>query len=369
MFFPKKCVYCHANSIQIMLPVRKIAALFLLWAGITGCQKDTWGGQLSEQRHLTVLFSPGASFSGAGYDDTILKAVMESVAGNSQIKYHLLRPQTPDQARSLAQEWQGSAGENSALLLCGPEYNALASTLSPEKGRVLLLDSRQTFENGVSTLQLKRYGGAYLAGAMCVDFPKMWIFKALDGDRMMDTVAGGIADGYSATANQVAQVLVLSDSYQGTNMPDELFAHLYENRSDMGIDGDTMLVPVCGASRMGAYMFSNNMYFLSMGVGEDCSIFSNVLPFSLVYDLGGIVKDYIGHWLEGEPWPAHQDFGFSTGHVYIQYNPRYFERIPRYVNPIGFLLAGSCLFTQEQYMEWEARYRPIALEQEASHAY
>lgn len=255
------------------------------------------------------------------------------------------------------------------LLLCGVQYEALAPSLSPGKGRVLLLDSRQTLENGVATLQLKRYGGAYLAGAMCVDFPKMWIFKALDGDRMMDTVAGGIADGYSATANQVAQVLVLSDSYKGTNMPDELFAHLYEYRSDMGIDGDAMLVPVCGASRMGAYMFSNNMYFLSMGVGEDCSIFSNVLPFSLVYDLGGIVKDYIGHWLEGEPWPAHQDFGLSTGHVYIQYNPRYFERIPRYVNPISFPLGGSCLFTQEQYMEWEARYRPIALEQEASHAY
>jgi hypothetical protein len=152
-------------------------------------------------------------------------------------------------------------------------------------------------------------------------------------------------------------------------MPDELFAHLYTYRSDMDIDGDTMLVPVCGASRMGAYMFSNNMYFLSMGVGEDCSIFSDILPFSLVYDLGGIVKDYIGRWLEGEPWPAHQDFGLSTGHVYIQYNPRYFERIPRYVHLLSFLLSGSCLFTQEQYMEWEARYRPIALEQEASHAY
>ena len=219
---------------------------------------------------------------------------MESVSDNPQVTYHLLRPEAPDQARSLALEWQENAGENSALLLCGLQYETLASSLSSGKGRVLLLESPRPLENGVATLQLKRYGGAYLAGALCVDFPKMWIFKALDGDRMMDTVAGGIADGYSATANQVAQVLVLSDSYKGTNMPDELFAHLYVNRSDMDIDGDTMLVPVCGASRMGAYMFSNNMYFLSMGVGEDCSTFSKVLPFSLVYDLGGIVKDYIG---------------------------------------------------------------------------
>lgn len=352
-----------------MLFLKKIAALLTLLSIVTGCQKDTPGSQVPEQQSLTVLFSPGVSFNGAGYDDAILKAVVESMAEHPQVSHSLLRPETMDQARSMAQQWQENAGERSMLLLCGVPYEALAPSLSPGKGRVLLLDSRQTLENGVATLQLKRYGGAYLAGAMCVDFPKMWIFKALDGDRMMDTVSGGIADGYSATANQVAQVLVLSDSYKGTNMPDELFTHLYTYRSDMDIDGDTMLVPVCGASRMGAYMFSNNMYFLSMGVGEDCSIFSKVLPFSLVYDLGGIVKDYIGQWLDGEPWPAHQDFGLSTGHVYIQYNPRYFERIPRYVNPIGFLLGGSCLFTQEQYMEWEARYRPIALEQEASHAY
>ena len=339
-------------------------------AVLCACSKETLSGELAQpRRELTVLFSPGVSFNGAGYDDAILKAVVESMAEHPQVNHSLLRPETLDQARGMAQQWQESAGERSMLLLCGVQYEALAPSLSPGKGRVLLLDSRQTLENGVATLQLKRYGGAYLAGAMCVSFPKMWIFKALDGDRMMDTVAGGIADGYSATANQVAQVLVLSDSYKGTNMPDELFAHLYTYRSDMDIDGDTMLVPVCGASRMGAYMFSNNMYFLSMGVGEDCSIFSDILPFSLVYDLGGIVKDYIGRWLEGEPWPAHQDFGLSTGHVYIQYNPRYFERIPRYVHLFSFLLSGSCLFTQEQYMEWEARYRPIALEQEASHAY
>jgi hypothetical protein len=130
-----------------------------------------------------------------------------------------------------------------------------------------------------------------------------------------------------------------------------------------------MLAPVCGASRMGAYMFSNNCYYFSFGVGEDCSPFSDILPFSLVYDLGSIVKDYIGQWLEGKRWPIHQDFGQSTGHVYIQYNPRYFERIPRYVFPFSFLEYSSCLFSQEQYMEWEARYSPIALEQEASHAY
>ena len=353
-----------------MLFVKKIAALLTLLSIVSGCRKDAPEPQVPEQQSLTVLFSPGTSFSGAGYDDAILKAVVESMANHPQVNHTLLRPETLDQARSLAQQWQESAGERSMLLLCGVQYEALAPSLSPDKGRVLLLDSRQTLENGVATVQLKRYGGAYLAGALCGGFPNVYIIKALDGDRMMDTVADGIQAGFEDTANVEAQKLVLSDSYKGTNMPDELFTRLvvgFKDDDEFSQDGESVLAPVCGASRMGAYMFSNNYFFFSIGVGEDCSPFSDILPFSLVYDLGGIVKDYIGRWLEGEPWPAHQDFGLSSGHVYIRYNPRYFAIIHK--RRFNWMSRSSCLFTQEQYMDWEARYKPIALEQEASHAY
>ena len=102
-----------------MLFLKKIAALLTLLSIVTGCQKDTPGSQVPEQQSLTVLFSPGVSFSGACYDDAILKAVVESMAEHPQVNH----------------------------------------SLSPGKGRVLLLDSRQTLENGVATVQLKRYGG------------------------------------------------------------------------------------------------------------------------------------------------------------------------------------------------------------------
>ena len=345
-----------------------ISGLFVALV-LCACGKENPSGEQAQpKRELTVLFSPGVSFSGAGYDDAILKAVVESMAEHPQVNHSLLRPETLDQARGMAQQWQESAGERSMLLLCGVQYEALAPSLSPGKGRVLLLDSRQTLENGVATLQLKRYGGAYLAGALCGGFPNVYIIKALDGDRMMDTVADGIQAGFEDTANVEAGKLVLSDSYKGVNMPDELFTYLYTHaEGEMGPERADMLVPVCGASRTGAYMFSNNCYYFSIGVGEDCSPFSDILPFSLVYDLGSIVKDYIGRWLEGDPWPAHQDFGLSTGHVYIQYNARYFELSPKQL--LLWMEELPYMFTQEQYMEWEARYRPIALEQEASHAY
>ena len=145
-----------------MLFLKKIAALLTLLGIVTGCQKDAPGSQVPDQQSLTVLFSPGVSFSGAGYDDAILKAVVESMAEHPQVNHSLLRPETLDEARSLALQWQENAGERSMLLLCGVPYEAIASALSPGKGRVLLLDSRQTLENGVATLQLKRYGGAYL---------------------------------------------------------------------------------------------------------------------------------------------------------------------------------------------------------------
>jgi len=344
-----------------------ISGLFVALV-LCACSKEILSGEQAQpKRELTVLFSPGVSFNGAGYDDAILKSVVESMAEHPEVNHSLLRPETLDQARRMAQQWQENAGERSMLLLCGVQYEALAPSLSPGKGRVLLLDSRQTLENGVSTLQLKRYGGAYLAGALCFGFSQMYIIKALDGDRMMDTVADGIKAGFEDTAHIEAKKLVLSDSYQGTNMPDELFSHLFTNGSVMGLDGATMLVPVCGASRMGAYLFSNNYYYFSMGVGEDCSPFCDILPFSLVYDLGSIVKDYIGQWLEGKPWPAHKDFGLSTGHVYIQYNSRYFALIHK--RALLWLAASPCLFTLEEYKDWEARYIPSALEQEANHAY
>lgn len=349
-----------------MIRTFNMAALLLLMLCISGCQKDNPKKEVFDNKELTVLFSPGASFSGAGYDDAILKAVMESVADNPQVKYRLLRPDTIDQARIFAQEWQESAGEHGTLILCGIQYEALAPTLAPGKGRVLLLDSRQTLENGVSTLQLKRYGGAWLAGALCAGFSQVCVIKALDGDRMMDTVADGIEAGYSDTAEKEAKRLVLSDSYRGANMPDELFSYLYINGTHgMDLDIETILAPVCGASRMGAYAFSNNYFVFSIGIGEDCSAFCDILPFSLIYDLGGIVKDYICQWLEGKSWPSHREFGLSTGHVYIQYNPRYFATVGKRL----IMRASPCLFTEEQYKAWEAQYRETALEKEATHAY
>ncbi len=346
---------------------RKALLLTVLLTALSSCEKTPQEEVVQSSRELSILFSPDSGFSGAGYDDTILKAVMENAATNQNFVFRLLRPATLTQARSYAQAWQTESGNQDALVLCGPQYEDLAGSLKPAGSRVLLLDSDKTFGDGVATIQLKRYGGAWLAGALSYPF-KILLIKALDGDRMLDTVAEGIHEGYRDAGGEYFEQLVLSDSYQGMNMPDQLFNLLLDGFTGQKFGGDTPLlasdaciVPVCGASRAGAYSYSRNMFTVSLGIGEDCGACSEMLPYSLIYDLGGVLKEYINLWLKEESWPAHADFGLSTGHVSILYNPRFFEEKTGMVYNYKLLL--------EDYRKLEAQYTQTALEKEASHAY
>ena len=103
------------------------------------------------------------------------------------------------------------------------------------------------------------------------------------------------------------------------------------------------------------------MFTVALGIGEDCSHYSEMLPYSLIYDLGSIVKEYIGLWLKGERWPAHADFGLATGHVRILYNEHFFEEKTGMVYNYKLLL--------DDYKKLEAQYKETALEKEGTHAY
>ena len=331
----------------------------------TACSKDEQQSETPIGKDLTVLFAWESGFSGAGYDDAILKSVSESQAAHPDMTVHLIRPKSQAEALALVNDFTAKNGNaEKALILCGPQYESLAQRIQPGAGRILLVDSEKELSGGLSTLQLKRYGGAWLAGALSKGL-KLHIIKAFDGDRMMDTVADGIEDGYRDAGGQESFRIVLSDSYRGTNMPDELFNLLYMNPTDYFDADGVCLVPVCGASRMGAYSFSNNYFVLSLGIGEDCSVFSDILPYSLIYDMGEIIKTYINQWIAGQSWPTHKDFGLSTGHVRIQYNDRFFVL----GSQRGFLKDDKELLTKDEYKALEAQYIETAKEKEVTHAY
>ena len=98
-----------------------------------------------------------------------------------------------------------------------------------------------------------------------------------------------------------------------------------------------------------------------MGIGDDCSSYSDFLPFSLILDLGGILKEYVSGWAQNNPWPAHADFGLATGHVRISFSERfYYHELAK---------ADSWPLSLSEWRALEDENKQKALEKEAGHAY
>lgn len=245
----------------------KIEILLLLSVFFLACsnRNEEDGG-----KDLTVMFATTSGMAGDGYNEPILKALMESVSAQPGITVHLLKPDNLSEARSQFNDWLAGSDESKALILCGPEFEPLVDGVTLPKGRILLLDSDKTYGGGISTALLKRYGGAWLAGAIMKDF-QVRLLKGLDGDRIIDVMSQGIEDGYQENGGADFRKYVLSTGYEGLNMADELYGILIENKVvDMPDNTKGMFVPVCGASRLGAFSFSRRLYW-SSSLDEDGS--------------------------------------------------------------------------------------------------
>ena len=332
----------------------KIVTLLLLSVLFLSCRKEEVG------KDLTIIFATTTGLAGDGYNEPILKALMESVSAQPGMTIHMLKPDNLSEARSQFDEWLSGADERKALVLCGPEFEPLVEGVSLEKGRILLLDSDKTYGDRIATARLKRYGGAWLAGAIMKDF-ELVLLKGLDGDRIIDEISQGIEDGYKENGGAGLQKYVLSSGYDGLDMADELYSILWEQEVvKLFYYADGIIAPVCGTSRLGAFDFSWR-YYATIGVGDDCSPYTDILPFSLILDLGGILKEYVSGWAQNSPWPAHADYGMSTGHVYISFNDRFFEHYAS--QSVDWTLS------LDAWTALENQYRDKALEKEAEYAY
>lgn len=333
----------------------KIALLLLLSVLFLACRKEGGG------KDVTVIFATTTGLVGDGYNEPIINAVMECVSAQPGITPHLLKPDNLAEARTHFNEWMASADESKVLVLCGPEFEPLVEGVTLERGRILLLDSDKSYGDGISTVLLKRYGGAWLAGALMKDF-RLLLLKGLDGDRIIDATSQGIEDGYKENGGADFQKYVLSIGYDGLDMADELCSILWD-RKGVELPSDPtegLIVPVCGTSRLGAFSFSNTWFYATVGIGDESSAYTDNLPFSLVMDLGGILKEYVLQWAQGSPWPAHADFGMSTGHVSVSFNERFFNHV------LGKL--EDWPVSLNQWVALESEYKDKALEKEAGHA-
>jgi hypothetical protein len=335
----------------------KIVTSLLLSVLLLACRKEETG------KDLTIIFATTTGLVSDGYNELIINAVMEGVSAQPNVTVHLLKPDNIAEARSQFNEWLAGADDNKALILCGPEFESLVQGTTLEKGRILLLDSDKTYGEDISTALLKRYGGAWLAGALTKDF-KMLLIKGLDGDRIIDIISQGFEDGYKENGGAGFRKYVLSTGYEGLNMPDELCSLMWD-RDELDLYDlrslEELVVPVCGSSSLGAFSFCRTWYYGAVGVGDDCAPYSDTVPFSLILDLGGIVKEYFTAWVQDSPWPAHADFGMNTGHVRISFNERFYSHILGKQEGWPLSLAA--------WQALENQYKDQAFEKEADHAY
>lgn len=338
--------------------VKKYAAFCLIVLVSMACENRQPVDQVAKD--LTVVFATTSGMTGDGYNELILQGVIEGVKAHPDISLHLLKPDSIGEARRQIEAWNKNADPTKAIILCGPEFEPIVAETDSTAGRILLLDSDKTFGKGVSTALLKRYGGGWLAGAMIHEL-KMLLIKGLNGDRIIDAISSGIEDGYRENNGVEYQVVVLANGYEGLSMIDEAFSLPYTSDTIISlVNTESIIVPVCGMARLGVFSCSHNYYRVAMGVGEDCSAYSDNLPFSLLYDLGAIVTDYINRWAQDETWPEHETFGLATGHVRIAYNERFYLSM-------GFLSGWP--ISKDKWRALEAQYQSAALEKEVSHAY
>ncbi len=332
--------------------------LFLMAAFFMACENKQPAPQVST-KDLTVVFATTSGMTGDGYNELVLQGVMASVKAHPDISLHLLKPDSLGEARQQIETWLKEADPTQALILCGPEFEPVVAETGSTEGRILLLDCHSPHRKGVSTALLKRYGGGWLAGAMIHEL-RMLLIKGLNGDRIIDAISSGVEDGYRENDGPEYQVVVLAEGYEGLSMIDEAFS-LMTHDSVMGLGfTDGVFVPVCGMARLGTFSFSQNYYRVAIGVGEDCAIYSDNIPFSILYDLGAIVTEYINRWWQDESWPEHETFGLATGHVRIAYNERFYLSV-------GGLPEWS--IGRDAWRTMEEQYTPIALEKEVSHDY
>ena len=337
--------------------VKKYAAFCLVVLVFMACENRQPVDQVGKD--LTVVFATTSSMTGDGYNELILQGLMESIQSHQDIALHLLKPDSIGEARLQIEAWLKEATPTKALVLCGPEFEPVVAEIDSTAGSILLLDCYSPHRKGVSTAVLKRYGGGWLAGAMIHEL-KMLLIKGLNGDRIIDAISSGFEDGYRESEGIAYQVVTLAEGYEGLSMIDEAFSIITRDSIMQFEFAEGAYVPVCGMARLGTFSFSQNYYRAAIGIGEDCSIYSDNIPFSLVYDIGSIVRDYINRWAQDESWPEHETFGLATGHVRIAYNERFYLSM-------GFL--SDWPISKDKWRALEAQYQSAALEKEVSHAY
>ena len=279
-------------------------------------------------RELTVLIGTDGYGDGS-YNDTMLEGILGFCKEHPEVKLTLQQPSSIADAGKRLDAWQAEEGSTDrALILASNSYeDILRGKPSPKNGRVLILETDDVFP-GHSSYIIRRYGASWLCGAMSRLFVGV-VFKAMDGNDMIEESARGFSEGHASDSEMKVYTWTLADGPQGFAMRDSTYRFVYKKSQEFYESeeyfGDLLFFPLLGGSLPGLFDYSRYNGFINIaGMDVDCTAFNpGVVPFSLCVNNHLALKMYLEDWLSGVPWPEHREFGLESEYVRVVPNPKF----------------------------------------------
>lgn len=296
-------------------------ALFLP-AVLAGCGKNPASEPAAPE--LTVLIGTDGYGDGS-YNDTMLSGILGFCKEHPDVKLTLQQPESFADAGKRLDAWLAKEGSGDrALILASNSYeNILRGKPAPKNGRVLILETDDVFP-GHSSYIIRRYGASWLCGAMSRFFAGI-IFKAMDGNDMIEESSRGFSDGHSAVSEKKLYTWTLADGPEGFAMRDSTYRYVYRKFQELDAFGDILFFPLLGGSLPGLFDYSRYNGFIDIaGMDVDCSAYNPwIVPYSLCVNNHLALKMYLEDWLAGKSWPEHQQFGLESEYIQVVPNTRF----------------------------------------------
>lgn len=274
-----------------------------------------------------------------GYNDNILRGFQK--ASNQYgftLTIHI--PEEKEQGIHIYEDWLNSKLDDecqrSLFIFSGSEYEYFLEELTQPKDfrkDVLMFETDKQVD-GIYTFSVGCYAACYLAGATSVlevtDNQKALIIAANPHDKNVKRAVEGYRDGYMAAGGYSCDVYYLSNEQDGGyQMQDEAYQYCMTNRGNY-----MFYFSAAGASNKGLYRFSRENLELAVGMDNDMSLFSYMIPMSVVKHMDKAINDILIELLKNENIPYHQSFTYSSGYEELVYKHEYTAELYRDITEI-----------------------------------
>ncbi len=289
--------------------VRKIFNLILIFILLFtgGCSDNDPAQSTIATNKKVILVSPIGGFGDAGYNDLIMRGVMQAYK-SAGFQLSIIYPSEEEEVRRLIEEFCVVEVDSPHLLfLADSNYSVFLPRHCslPENKKILVSDvSRENVPEGITSFSISRAGVYYLAGRMASPHCSATIIAAMPGDQRLEEAISSFQEGFG----KEVEVVYLDEDEKGYNSPEKAY-------KKMGEIDNSFVIPLAGGSNNGIYKYSREQDFwlsLVAGADIDCQKLSPRVPFSVVIHIDRIVKDLLMEWISSGFRESHYTFGLTN---------------------------------------------------------